>query len=310
MEEPVWDLAALNLLIADKVEESLTLDYKSAESLGKDDLKKAEITKDVSAMANSAGGDIIYGLREHQEPDKRHIPEKLDPVNRQTYSREWLEQVINTIQPRIRGLIISPVPIDTTPPTAIFVVSVPQSTTAHQARNLKYYKRFNFQSVPMQDFEIRDVMNRGTTPSVEPEFSYKCTVDGQVHHYTLQVLVRNVGPVPVHNFKLEFKFPAFGDQITLQQISNYNHPYFGKIEHTKGPEPWYLITFRSIHVLFPLDVEDVGKHVGVAYVINDGVYAAINRLSETRPLALEWRLFADNMPPKSGTIPFSSLHEF
>lgn len=71
----------LRRLIEDGQEESLTLDYKAAASLARTDGRRREITKDVSAMANSAGGLIVFGVREHDDADRRHLPERLDPVN-------------------------------------------------------------------------------------------------------------------------------------------------------------------------------------------------------------------------------------
>src|SRR6266508_1634840 len=91
----VWNQAAIQEYIDQEREESLTLDYKAAGSLAKTDGKRAEITKDVSAMANSAGGIIMYGVSENQDPAKKHLPEKLDPVDRTQFSKEWLEHVIN-----------------------------------------------------------------------------------------------------------------------------------------------------------------------------------------------------------------------
>ncbi len=51
-----WTEQRLQNFISSESEESLTLEYKSAEALGKSEYQKHEITKDVSAMANSAGG--------------------------------------------------------------------------------------------------------------------------------------------------------------------------------------------------------------------------------------------------------------
>jgi hypothetical protein len=65
-----WNEAEIQRYIDDEEEESLTLDYKAADALAKSDGKKTEITKDVSAIANSAGGTIVYGLKEH--PTERH----------------------------------------------------------------------------------------------------------------------------------------------------------------------------------------------------------------------------------------------
>ena len=42
----------------------------------------------------------------------------------------------------------------------IYVVDIPQSNIAHQAFDKRYYKRFNFISTPMEDYEIRDI-NKG-----------------------------------------------------------------------------------------------------------------------------------------------------
>ena len=49
-----WTKQRLDQMIADGVEENLTLDYKRADSLAKTDGKKAEVTKDVSSFANSS----------------------------------------------------------------------------------------------------------------------------------------------------------------------------------------------------------------------------------------------------------------
>ena len=90
-----WNQAEVQRYIDNGREESHTLDYKAADSLGKGDGKKSEISKDISAMANSAEGTIIYGVKEYLDPDKKHLPEKLDGIDRTQFSKEWLEQVIN-----------------------------------------------------------------------------------------------------------------------------------------------------------------------------------------------------------------------
>ena len=166
-----WNQTRLEQYIIDGIEESLTLDYKAAASLDKSDKKKIEITKDVSAMANSAGGILIYGIAEFQDKAHEHLPERLDPVDRMAFSKEWLEHIIGNIQPRIDGVIIHPVPISSATNHVVYVVEIPQSHTAHQARDMRYYKRFNFESVMMSDYEIRDVMGRGQFPKLELGFS-------------------------------------------------------------------------------------------------------------------------------------------
>jgi predicted HTH transcriptional regulator len=108
-------------------------------------------------MANSAGGRIIYGVS--ADPINSWFPGELDPVERSSITTETLQQIISSrIQPRLRGVNIYAVPI--TEERALYVVDIPQSTTAHQASDQRYYKRVNNISQPMEDYEIRDVMNR------------------------------------------------------------------------------------------------------------------------------------------------------
>lgn len=164
-------IADLNQMIADGVEENISLDYKAADALQNTDGKKKEIAKDVSAMANAAGGVIIYGIKEFDTADKKHLPEKITPVNRQNFSKEQLEQLINNnISPKIEGLIIHPIQL-LNPDEVVYVIEIPQSDTAHQnTKDQRYYRRYNFESVPMLDYEIRDIMNRLKHPDITLDF--------------------------------------------------------------------------------------------------------------------------------------------
>ncbi|AFY37348.1 AAA-4 family protein [[Leptolyngbya] sp. PCC 7376] len=157
-----WTLEKLEELIKNQVQESLTLDYKDSRSLGSSNGKKNEISKDVSAFANSAGGTIIYGIQE-----ENHLPKCIDEgVDPDEISKEWLEQVINSrIQRKIDNIHIYPIIISSNPDRVIYVVDIPQSSRApHQANDKRFYKRYNFQSLPMEEYEIRDVSSREKTP--------------------------------------------------------------------------------------------------------------------------------------------------
>jgi hypothetical protein len=155
----------LDQLIEEDIQESLTLDYKDARALEKTDQKRNELCKDVSAFANSAGGQIIYGIQENN-----HHPDRVqdaDAVNPADISREWVEQVIDSnVQPRIQNLRIHP--IDVAVGRVAYVITIPPATTnaPHQAPDNKYYYRQNFQSVSMEDYQVRDTMRRATTPEL------------------------------------------------------------------------------------------------------------------------------------------------
>ncbi|HSH64344.1 MAG TPA: ATP-binding protein [Bacteroidia bacterium] len=167
----MWTEEKLNQYITDKIEENLHLDYKAADALSSSEGKKNEISKDISAFANSDGGTIIYGIKEFQS-DQNYLPEKIDPVRRNIFSKETLEQIINSrISPRIHGIVISSITIgQESDNNVVYVVEIPKGTTAHQAYDKRYYRRFNFLSVSMDDWEIKDIINRQSKAIIEISF--------------------------------------------------------------------------------------------------------------------------------------------
>jgi hypothetical protein len=80
--------ADLERLITDEVKESLTLDYKESDALGKDSKQRDDLCKDVTAFANSAGGQIVYGVGED-----KNLPIKVDDGADPAITKEWIEQV-------------------------------------------------------------------------------------------------------------------------------------------------------------------------------------------------------------------------
>ena len=189
-------------LIRNEVEENIHLDYKEARALGKDDPKKAEITKEVSAFANSDGGIIVYGIAE-----EHHKPKEITPIDGKIFTKEWLENIIQQIQPRIDGVKIFPFRIDGDIKKFIYVVQIPRSANApHMARDHRYYKRLNFQSVPMEDYEVRDIYNRVVTPNLVIENCSIYVEEETNDHitYHLMAAVLNRGNRACESYKLNF----------------------------------------------------------------------------------------------------------
>ena len=285
-----WTQQRLEGLIRNETEESLTLEYKSAEALARVDQNKKEITKDVSAMANSAGGTLIYGIREHGDPNKKHLPEKIVPVNRVEFSREWLEQIIQSIRPRIEGIVIHSVTLDSGPNDVAYAVEVPQSNTAHQASNHRYYKRFNFQSVPMEDYEIRDVILRESMPDVEVRFLVEirnsetnlivqATNNGSTYARFVAVFV----DVPVDSLlKIENRRSIKdGGRFYRHRLTNFNQEYADETFRANFP------LLRSMTMSWKIPLKNVFEDLP-----ND-----VNRI--------KWKVYADNAKPKGSKNPDS-----
>jgi hypothetical protein len=251
-------------------------------------------------MANSAGGVLIYGISEFSESDKRHLPEKITPVNRNEFPREWVEQIINAIRPRIDGILIHSVNLSSGDNHTAYIIEIPQSNTAHQASDHRYYKRFNFQSVPMEDYEVRDVIFREQTPNIvlhfliekksEPGWSVD---DVEILNATNNLIIqaRNNGSAFAQYVACFLDVPAVlmreiknkmsltdGGKYYRQRLFNLNQE-FGD-ENFKSNFP--LLRNMSMSWRIPL-AEDFVK-------------------AEARNLELKWKLYADNALPKEGRI--------
>ena len=202
-----YTIEDINSLITNEVEENIHLDYKAAGALDKKNEKKRnEITKDVSAFANSDGGIIIYGISEED-----HKPKEISPIDGRIYTKGWLENVIQLIQPRIDGLKIYPIRIGDLE-KSIYVAKIPKSGNApHMARDKRYYKRFNFKSEPMEDYEVKDLYNRIFIPKIKIDGCsfvriYKTE---SKYEYQLTAKIINVGKQQCDSYKLNFYINNF-----------------------------------------------------------------------------------------------------
>lgn len=155
-------LENLNNLIENKIEESSTLDYKREL-----DKNNEEIAKDISAFANTVGGTIIYGITE-----EKGVPVGLNWVENRNVKERIESIVLSSIQPKLEVYEIFSIQKPDDAARAIFVVNVPESFKAPHMAKHQYYKRYNFQSMPMEDHEVKEVMfKRGLRRGLEFEMS-------------------------------------------------------------------------------------------------------------------------------------------
>ena len=237
-----WKKCDLLLLIANAVQENVQLDYKSCGALQNTDRKKSDVSKDVSAFANSAGGVLVYGIIE-----EGHIPSRLDEgFDPSQVTKEWLEQVINSsIQRRIEGVVINPVMLTETHPGRVaYVVVVPQSTRApHQASDKRFYKRFNFESVPMEEYEVRDVSRRAEGPKLSISFGVEDVsvvtaeesreIGNEPRRVMIMPFIQNESPIPAEyiaiNIYIDCSISGISNTGELIKESDVSLSVFGRL---------------------------------------------------------------------------------
>lgn len=225
-----YDLKILESFILNEIEETIHIDFKSSGALSKEDAKKREISKDVASFANSDGGIIIYGISE-----KNHKASHFSYIDGNIFTKEWLEQVISsTINRNIPGLKIYPVRKGGNIEQSLYIVQIPASLEApHMSKDKRFYKRFNFESVMMEEYEVRSLYGRraksklsfdGHNIGVE-----KSLVDGNVV-IRFSTYVYNEGDRVEENYKVNIylngeinKINLSWDQFAPTSIKDYSY---------------------------------------------------------------------------------------
>ena len=218
-------------IIENKVRESNTLEFKQAEALynlarkEEDDIN--EFTKDITAIANSSGGIIVYGIQEFPKGNNKGKAKKLSPIDKSKISVEWMEQIMNSrIQPRIQNYKIYE--IDINEDQFVIAIDFQESITVHQANDKCYYKRFEFQSVKMDDWEIKSLVNRHNKPIVQEKIFIQKKPDYLIKHFTklraydLVIVVENTGNIMANYLNCFFQI----------EKSAFKHLDFTNLEET------------------------------------------------------------------------------
>lgn len=279
-------------LVDTDVAESLELEYKACGALQNTDGKKNEVSKDVSSFANAGGGTIIYGVIE-----KNHEPDKIDEgYDQDDISREWLENVITSrIHPKIEGVKINP--IKRSNGKYIYLVYVPQGHTAHQAHNRKYYRRHNFKSEPMWDYEIKDVQNRVSHPALEPKLDLRVEEREKSVRCILSIKLVNQGGVLAKTFGLRLQNPQV-------MVFRHRKGFLPEGDLKINGNLYTSLMYRNPSgiVIFPQDEFLVTGSGGCTYIYD------VEDIEFLRGLLMYWHVFADNAPPNRGEIDLLEFH--
>jgi hypothetical protein len=156
------DEAQLLTLCEQSQPESQSLEFKR-ELPGSDDEAKAEFRKDVCALANSDGGDIVFGIADHQGIAGALAPiqvSSLDPTIRK------LGQILDVaVEPRVLGVQYYPVSLSAG--GYALVVRVPASFLAPHRFLINSYSRFvvrvGTRTVDLTYDQLRSAFDRTAT---------------------------------------------------------------------------------------------------------------------------------------------------
>lgn len=130
------DLALLKMVCESAWSESSTLEFKR-DAPGNADKDKHELLKDVCALANADGGDIVFGIDEVDGVASTLVPISSEPAD--ALVRRINQTVESGIEPRLLGLQITKVDAES---SYLLVVRVPASYLGPHSIKVNNSRRF------------------------------------------------------------------------------------------------------------------------------------------------------------------------
>lgn len=154
--------ALIQHLVTDGWPESMTLEYKAEQSFNR--RARLEIAKDISSLANTKGGTIIYGIPERRIADgaeETATPESeygIRPIS--DFEIRLESALIEVLSPRLPDLWIRRVTLSQRPGYVVYVVWHPESWLGpHMVQasdEQSFYRRGLKRTVKMTEPEIRE----------------------------------------------------------------------------------------------------------------------------------------------------------
>ncbi|MBN3032787.1 MAG: ATP-binding protein [Candidatus Saganbacteria bacterium] len=171
MYESINNFEDLENLIKAEIRESEVVEYKGAKAKFSESDKK-EISKDVSAFANSSGGIIIYGIE--TDNDDKTKPKHITGISNANI--ESFDRIVNaSVSKPIKGIDKKIIERD----HKCMIVYIPQSEDAPHQNSVdkKYYRRAGTESVPMEHYLIDLFYGRRYGPILEIQVQNREQID-------------------------------------------------------------------------------------------------------------------------------------
>lgn len=299
------------------------------------DVVLRELSKQVSAFANSGGGIIVFGIENPRSGD----PLKVDDqggvsLNLGNGTREWLEDIV----PKLVDFPLSKINVyelvakdnEATQIKAdkgIFIIDIPSSEQApHQAIDNLYYARVGGKSKPINHRFVMDIIGRAKHPKLKMEVKLMLAEESSRARYSgsknleIECYCRNSGSIYANFVNGWVYVPSsvilsYGRKIVIEE-KEYVSFYFENVHKDmvgsrdtyrsmnvggnsmplKGTEPLYVTRFDPV-------LPRLRFHVLTEELKTKSI-EALENLSEEKIL---WTIYADNAPEEKGEITIKEL---
>lgn len=279
--------ADIERLISDRVQEGPHLDFKRNLPPTWDSGAKHELLADVTAFANSGGGEIIYGVDENESAEASAIfPQVLASIDQEV--RKMQDILLNSAEPRVPGVQVHSVAVTVGDKAGyVVVVRVTQSWAApHRVKtNQHVYVREGLRKRPLDVPELRAAFLRAETQAQrvrdfrsdrlakiltgETPVSLQPGPRLVIHAIPTQAALGLVQIDPVPYSRGQKYVPLIGQENGIAASLNFDGAY-AEIPSGRGRGTGYTQLFRqgyfeAVWVLSPFGNEAAPMLPGVAY---------------------------------------------
>jgi len=150
----ILKLEDIEALIKDGILEDKELEYKSSLP-GAEQQDRVEFLADVTAFANTVGGQIVYGVR-----DDSGLPSEIVGIENQALDQAKLrldDLIRNSVQPKLFGVEFRAIPV--TENASVLLITIPRSLAAphvvSNSRHWRFYGRRSGGKYPLDVQELR-----------------------------------------------------------------------------------------------------------------------------------------------------------
>jgi hypothetical protein len=178
--EKSWTEADVQALIGQS--ETIRREFKAGMMFERKDQAEwvRELSIEVSAFANTEGGDIFWGIQEDGKARPR-AAKAIDGVPTTLDSQRLQQLVEGNVSPYLPGIRFLRVKLSAASDRVVYVIQVPQGSTAYQANDGRYYGRSEFEAKYLPDHEIRLRMSRGKVARATVRLSLRRVALGAEH---------------------------------------------------------------------------------------------------------------------------------